>query len=186
MSLIKRPFFAQEGKSLILIGMPGSGKTTLGKALAQKLSWVQVDTDFLLQAWWGIDLENLRNILGLKKFLKAEEDIVLNLKLNRCVISTGGSVIYSDKAMAYLQRLGVIIYLKAPLKALQTRIAKAPLRGLALKPGQSLADLYQERTPLYTKYAHFSLNTTKPLTWCVDTILTWLKKHKEFQREKFF
>jgi len=171
---IKRTFFLQQGKSIILIGMPGSGKTTLGRALAKKLSWAHVDTDFILQAWWGIDLETLRNKLGLKKFLQAEEETILSLKLNRCVISTGGSVIYSPKAMEYLKRLGHIVYLQASLKTLKERIALAPLRGLALKPGQTLEDLYKERTPLYEQYAQFRVHTEKSLTTCLDEILAWL------------
>ncbi|SDN64382.1 shikimate kinase [Desulfonauticus submarinus] len=179
---IIRSFFIQTQKCLILIGMPGSGKTTLGKAIASKLSWAHVDTDFIFQAWWGTDLETILKTIGLDGFLKAEEEIILSLKLNRCIISTGGSVVYSKKGMHYLQKLGYIIYLHANLKTLQDRIAKNPERGMIIKPNQNLEDLFNERSPLYERYAHFTISTEAPLNQNIKEIITWLSQQKN---EKF-
>jgi len=156
--------------------MAGAGKTTLGKALAQKLNWLHVDTDYLLEAWWGTELETLRKTLGANDFLRAEQEIILQLKVKKTVISTGGSVVYSEQAMNYLRQLGKIIYLQASQETLEQRIKQNPKRGLIIQPGQTIADLVAERTPLYQKYAQFSIHTESNLDQNLEQILTWLKK----------
>ncbi|MDQ7032965.1 MAG: homoserine kinase [Desulfonauticus sp.] len=171
---IKRSFFQQKQKCIVLIGMPGAGKTTIGQILAKSLSWAHVDTDFLLQSYFGTDLETLRQTLGLENFLQAEEKIILDLKLNRCVISTGGSVVYSSQAMHYLQQLGYIIYLQANLQLLQARIQKNPNRGLAIKPGQNIEQVFKEREPLYKKYSQFTITTETTIDNTVREIIQWL------------
>ena len=151
----------QQSPCLILIGMAGAGKTTIAKALSQAMSWPHADTDALMEAWFGVRLEEVRNRLGVKQFLKAEEDCILRLKLSRCIVSTGGSVIYSPKAMHKLQELGLIINLQAEYHTIAERINRFPDRGIAMAPGQTLEDLYWERYPIYEKYADLTVQTDK-------------------------
>lgn len=160
-----------------MIGMAGSGKSTLGKLLSQSLSWAHVDTDWLLEAWWGTNLQSIRDHLGLKGFLQAEEKVVLDLRLNRCVISTGGSVVYSAPAMDFLKSLGPIIYLHAELQTILKRVQNVSTRGLAMDKGQTLEDIYLQRKPLYEQYADFVVSTDQNSPQeCVQLIEQWLKK----------
>lgn len=163
--------------NIILIGMAGTGKTTLGAKLSGHLSWSHLDTDYLLQAWWGIPLQSLHDWLGLEKFLLAEEQMLTRLNVNRCVISTGGSVVYGQKGMQHLKKMGRIIELYAELEIVQTRVKNPNSRGLAIKKGQTLTDLYYERKPLYAAYADQRVNTgnLKPED-CIKEITAWLKK----------
>jgi len=157
--------------------MAGTGKTTLGAKLSRHLSWSHLDTDYLLQAWWGIPLQSLRDWLGLDKFLLAEEQMLIRLNINRCIISTGGSVVYGQEGMRHLQKLGRIIELYAELKTIQARVKDLNSRGLAIKNGQTLTDLYYERKPLYAAYADKRVNTGKLTPEdCIKEITAWLKK----------
>ncbi|MFW5932469.1 MAG: homoserine kinase [Desulfohalobiaceae bacterium] len=173
----KHPFFDQdpEYSCLTLVGMPGSGKSTLAKHLAQELGWAFVDTDLLLQAWFGLPLQELREKLGNAYFLQAEEQIVLRLWLQRCIIATGGSVIYSQQAIQKLQDIGQIIYLQAGYPTIAHRVFQHPQRGLVLKPDQSLEDIYLERTPKYLAAADLALSTEDySLQQCVAIIKDWM------------
>jgi len=173
----KSSFYVQKKPCISLIGMAGSGKSTLGRLLSQSLSWAHVDTDRLLEAWWGTNLQSIRDHLGLKGFLQAEEKIVLDLRLNRCVISTGGSVVYSAPAMDYLKSLGPIIYLHSELQTILERVQNLSTRGLAMDKGQTLEDIYMQRKPLYEQYADFVVSTDQNSPQkCVQLIEQWLKK----------
>lgn len=175
--LKQRPFY-ESSKSdtgcLVLIGMPGSGKSTLGSMLAGKLDWLHVDTDQVLEAWWGLPLQDIKDRLGLDRFLTAEERAVIGLWLSRCVVSTGGSVVYSEDAMAKLKSMGAVVFLEASLQTIAERIGTYEQRGLAIRPGQDLADLFQERMPLYRRYADFTLRTDQcsPVD-CIQHLYTW-------------
>ncbi|CAM2059352.1 Shikimate kinase [Desulfovibrionales bacterium] len=189
--------------TISFIGMAGTGKTTVGKGLAVALGWACIDTDRLLEAYFGIHLQDLVDTLGLSDFLIAEEQLVTNLDTNRCIISTGGSLIYSFKAIARLKSLGPVIYLKASLATIRRRMAEShycsglsncPIdtaappkpdateelhfykrRGLVIAPDQTLEDLYYERLPLYAKAADFILATdTLTATDCIETVRRWL------------
>ncbi|GAB6888823.1 homoserine kinase [Desulfothermus okinawensis JCM 13304] len=158
-------------KNISLIGMPGSGKSTIVKRLATALNFTWIDTDLLIESWFGRPLQEIRDRLGNKNFLKAEEFIVLNLYVNRCVIATGGSVIYSERAMRHLKKSGPIVYLRCQLEEIEKRISMSPHRGLVIENGQSIKDLYMERSPLYSKYSDFVVDTDRfSVSECVNKI----------------
>jgi shikimate kinase len=165
---------------LSLIGMPGSGKSTLAGSLSRRLGWAHVDTDHILEAWYGLSLENLMARLGKAGFLLAEERIVADLDLSRCVIATGGSVIYSARAMQRLHDLGDVVYLEADYRAISERVARCPDRGLAMDRDQDLHAIYLERTPLYESHADFTLSTEhNDPDECVSAIERWVHERKE-------
>lgn len=139
--------------NVILIGMPGAGKSTIGVLLAKQLGLDFVDTDLLLQRQERLRLQQLITLKGLHSFRKAEEQMLLSLNCASTVIATGGSVIYSEPGMAHLKNLGRRIYLDISLPQLTQRIADMGERGILMAVGQSFADLYAERAPLYRCYA---------------------------------
>lgn len=145
--------------NIILIGMPAAGKSTLGRDLALRLGWAFVDTDLLMEAWWGAPLQQIRDHLGLTDFLRAEAEQILRVHLNQCIIATGGSVVYSEAAMAHLQTLGHIVLLASSYENIARRLTNPLSRGLAIGPDQTLKDLYDERTPLYARYAQVTVDT---------------------------
>ena len=147
-------------KNLILIGMPGAGKSSVGKRLARVLSFSFLDTDQLMEERWGCLLQEIIDSEGLEAFSRKEAETVLSLDVVRHVISTGGSVVYSPRAMAHLQDLGWILWLDLPLEELERRLANGMEgRGIVRTPEQSLADLYRERRPLYERYAQIRVET---------------------------
>ncbi len=139
--------------NLILIGMPGAGKSTVGVLAAKAVGLGFVDTDLLIQQWAGDSLQNLVDERGYEGFLALEEKMVCQLRVSDHVIATGGSVVYSPAAMAHLKAAGVVIYLKTPMETLEDRVSRASARGIAIKPEQTFAALYQERSALYGAYA---------------------------------
>jgi len=171
--------------NIILIGMPGSGKTTLGKKLAHTIDWAFIDTDNLLMSWFGLGLEQLLNNLGIEGFLQAEKKIVQELIIHRSVIATGGSVIYSESAMRKLQDIGKITYLHADYQIIEKRVSNNPQRGLVTPRGQTLWEVYSERVPSYREYADLEISTenTNPEE-CVYIIMEGLNEKKEFPEIK--
>ncbi len=160
---------------LTIIGMPGAGKSTVGQALAHQLEWAFVDTDHLIEASYAARLQSITDAMGKEEFLDIESTIVQTLRVRRTVIATGGSVVYREAAMRHLQHLGAVIYLDVPLSLIIKRIALNPERGLAIAPGQTIEDLYEERRNLYQKYATHCIQAEKrsPAA-CVHEILTLL------------
>ena len=150
---------AEHDPCLIFIGMPGAGKSTLASALARRMGWAYLDTDHLMQAWYGLPLESLRQALGRERFMLAEEETLLSLDVHRCVIATGGSAVYSPRAMQALKCNGVVLYLQADYSTIVQRIGRHPERGLVMQSGQSLRDIYLERRTLYERYADLVLST---------------------------
>jgi len=147
-------------RNLILIGMPGAGKSTVGKYLARSLSLPFLDTDLLIEDRWRSSLQEIIDSEGLEAFRVKEEETILSLTVVRHVISTGGSVVYYPQAMAHLQDLGWILWLDLPLEELESRLANGvENRGIVRTPNQSLADLYRERKPLYERYAQLRVGT---------------------------
>lgn len=174
---LKEPCVPVQGSSLILIGMPGSGKSTVGRLVGRAAGRAWVDTDYLLEAWWGMPLQALRDSLGLESFMQAEEKMILSLKFYMTVISTGGSVVYSRAAMERLQTMGRVVFLKAGLETITRRIADPSSRGLASRSGQSIEDIYLERMPLYEQYAGFTVDTDhKDPELSAKQIVSWLRK----------
>ena len=142
------------GKSnIILIGMPGSGKSTVGVLLAKVLGYDFVDTDLLIQLREGCTLEEIIKRKGIDAFLDIEGEVCAALNTQKTVVATGGSVIYRSHAMEHLSEDGRLIYLQVDLDGLTERLNDLAGRGVALREGQSLADLYEERTVLYERWA---------------------------------
>lgn len=135
--------------NIVLIGMPGSGKSTIGVLLAKALGMEFVDTDQVIQEKYGDRLQSILDTNGVDAFLKLEEDIVAALEYEKTVIATGGSVIYGPRAMAHLREQGTIVYIRLPYETIEQRINNMATRGIALREGQTLHDLYDERIPLY-------------------------------------
>ena len=144
--------------NLILIGMPGAGKSTIGMLLAKHANLGFLDTDLLLQSREGRSLQQIVDQDGYLGLRAAEERLILSLNCTNQVIATGGSVVYSESAMQHLQNLGRIIFLHLPLAELLPRLVDLDTRGLVRRPGQSIRDLYAERLPLYRRYADFTID----------------------------
>lgn len=143
----------QAKNNIILIGMPGSGKSTVGVVLAKQMSKDFLDTDVLIQTREGRSLQEIVDNDGHMVLRDIEEKVLLSIEANNQVISTGGSAAYSDPAMQHLRQNGIVIFLHADLDTLRERIENYETRGLAKKPEQSFEDLFEERYTLYTKYA---------------------------------
>ena len=139
--------------NLVLIGMPASGKSTVGVILAKALGYDFVDTDLVIQNRTGKRLEELMEERGIDGFLKLEEEINADITCSHTVLAPGGSVIYGEKAMRHFQEIATILYLQVPLDMLELRLHNMKERGVALRDGMTLEDLYNERTPLYETYA---------------------------------
>ena len=140
--------------------MPGAGKSTLGVLLAKTLGMSFVDTDIVLQEQEGRLLHEILNADGLEHFLEAEESTVMQLKVENCVIATGGSVVYSQKAMEYLRSTGITIYLSVPFEEIQKRIGNIKTRGVVIPTGKSIEDVFTEREPLYITHCDIMLDCT--------------------------
>ncbi|WP_303722407.1 shikimate kinase [Malonomonas rubra] len=147
--------------NLILIGMPGAGKSTVGVILAKRLGYNFIDTDLLIQAQEQCRLQEIIDQRGVEVFRQIEEQVLLNLKATRTVIATGGSVIYSQQGVEKIGRAGRLVYLQVSLDELQRRIADMGQRGLVMNKGQNFADLYRERTPLYEKFAELTVDCSE-------------------------
>ncbi len=148
----------QNQSNIILIGMPGSGKSTVGIILAKMIARDFVDTDVIIQISQGRSLQDIVNMEGHMVLRQIEEDILLNLKCFNHVIATGGSAIYSHSAMNYLKSQGDIVFLDVDLPTLRSRIHNFETRGLAKQSDQTFTDLFEERGNLYKKYADFMID----------------------------
>ncbi len=140
-------------QNVVLIGMPGSGKSTCGVIAAKVLLKNFFDTDLLVQGLEQSRLQELIDEKGTDYFFAAEESAILSLQLEATVIATGGSVIYSEPAMQHLKSLGRVIYLRLGYETMLKRINDLTTRGIVVKNGTTLLDMYNERIPLYEKYA---------------------------------
>ena len=145
-------------EKIILIGMPGAGKSTVGVILAKTLGYDFLDTDLSICRRAGTTLQNILDHQGQGYFLDYEEETVLRLSPQRTVIATGGSVPLREKAMAHLKSQGKVVYLKVALPEIKKRLSNIKTRGIAFGPGQTLESLYQERCPIYEKWADITVS----------------------------
>lgn len=139
--------------NIVLIGMPGCGKSTCGVLAAKALLKNFFDTDLLIQNNENSTLQNILDEKGIEYFKKAEEDAILSLNIAGTVIATGGSVVYSEKAMEHLKEIGKVIYLHLSYETMEKRINNITTRGVVLEKNTTLKDMYNERLNLYNKYA---------------------------------
>ena len=149
---------AVEYQNVTLIGMPGSGKSTVGVLLAKTLGYRFVDADLLIQQREGALLQDILDQRGVEAFLDVEEAVIRDLDCTRTVIAPGGSAICLEDAARHLKELGLVVYLHVPLEELERRIRNITTRGIAMSPGQTLADVYAAREPLYRKYADLTVD----------------------------
>lgn len=145
-------------KNIILIGMPGAGKSTVGVVLAKILGYRFLDSDLLIQEREGRLLCDILEQDGLAGFLSVEEEVNAGITAKNTVIATGGSAVYSARAMEHFKEIGVVVYLRHSLEEIMERVGDVKKRGIALKEGQDMAGLYHERCPLYEKYADIVLD----------------------------
>lgn len=139
--------------NIVLIGMPGVGKSTIGVILAKILGYKFIDADIVIQQEEGKLLREIINSEGVEGFIQVENRVNASLDCHKAVIATGGSVVYGKEAMEHLQQIGRVVYLKVDYEIINQRLGNLKGRGVVLKEGQDLKALYEERIPLYEKYA---------------------------------
>lgn len=144
--------------NIVLIGMPGVGKSTIGVVLAKMLGYQFVDADLVIQEKEGKLLCEIIEEVGAEGFIEVENRINSQIEAEHAIIATGGSAVYGAEAMAHLKETGTVLYLKLPYEELNRRLRDIKGRGVVLKEGQTLRDLYEERVPLYEKYADITVD----------------------------
>ena len=148
----------QAKSNIVLIGMPGCGKSTIGVLLAKRLGLHFADTDLFIQAGEGKSLRRLIEVHGMRQFCEIECGYIERVNVTGAVIATGGSAVYYDSAMQHLQTLGTIVYMQLPLTELRRRLGDLNARGVVLEPTETLDSLYQKRIPLYEQWADLTVN----------------------------
>ena len=165
--------------NITLIGMPGVGKSTIGVVLAKVLGYQFLDSDLLIQKQEKRKLHQIIAQEGNDGFQAIENRVNASIEAEETVIATGGSVVYCQEAMEHLKSVGTVVYLKLSLNELSKRLGNLKGRGVVLKEGQTLADLYRERTPLYVKYADIVIDQEgQALETCLQAVLETLEKQK--------
>ena len=160
-------------KNIVLIGMPGVGKSTIGVIIAKILGYQFIDADLVIQEQYGKLLKEIIAERGTEGFVQVENDV----NPEKAVISTGGSVVYCTEAMEHLSEIATIVYLKLDLYSLERRLGNLKQRGVVLKEGQTLKDLYDERCPLYEKYADIVISENHcSVEKTVDKVVTKLRQ----------
>ena len=144
--------------NIILIGMPGCGKSTVGVVLAKAANMDFIDSDLVIQKETGVKLSQLIDQYGDEGFREIENRINAHLDTENSVIATGGSVIYGEEAMRHLKDIGTVVYLKLSYEAIEDRLGDLHARGVTIKPGWTLRDLYNERVPLYEQWADMTVD----------------------------
>ena len=148
-------------ENIVLIGMPGVGKSTIGVVLAKVLGYKFMDSDLVIQEQTDRLLKDIIAEEGIDEFINIENKVNASINTEKSIIATGGSVVYGKEAMEHLSRIGTVVYLKLPYASLVRRLGNLKDRGVVLKEGQTLKSLYEERTPLYEKYAHLTVDEEK-------------------------
>jgi shikimate kinase len=167
-------------KNIVIIGMPGAGKSTMGVILAKTLGLKFVDTDIAIQERTGRLLQAIIDEDGPDAFMKCEEETCLSLRCRGTVIATGGSAVFSEKAMEHLKEDGVVVYLRISCEEMVRRLGNITTRGIVLVKGQGLREMYDERIPLYERYADITIDCTGDhFEDCVGTVIGELGRYGE-------
>lgn len=163
--------------NIVLIGMPGVGKSTVGVILAKILGYQFVDADLVIQKEEGKLLKDIIAEKGTDGFIQVENRVNSNLQVHESVVATGGSVVYGTEAMEHLCEIGTVVYLKQSLRKLERRLRNIKNRGVVLRTGQTLKDLYRERTVLYEKYADIVVDESDlNVEQTVEAVIAALKR----------
>ena len=158
--------------NIVLIGMPGVGKSTIGVVLAKMLGYDFIDADLVIQEKEKKLLREIIAEVGAEGFIEVVNRVNSSIEAEHAIIATGGSVVYGAEAMAHLKEIGTVLYLKLPYEELQKRLRDIKGRGVVLKDGQTLKDLYEERVPLYEKYADLTVDEERcSIEQTIDKIL---------------
>jgi len=144
-------------KNIILIGMPGCGKSTVGIILAKIIGYEFIDSDLIIQRERDMLLPELIERYGVDGFRQIENEINASITATKSVIATGGSVVYGDEAMAHYKEIGTVVYIKLPCDEIAERVGDLSQRGVAAHPSQTIVDIYNERAPLYERYADITV-----------------------------
>ena len=163
-------------RSISLIGMAGAGKSTISNELAKIIDYEIIDSDFFIEKEYGQSLQNILDNKGYLKLREIEEDILLKINFNKIILSTGGSAIYSNKAMNYLMDNSTVFFLDVPFDQIIERVKNFSARGFAKSPNQSLQEAFVEREFLYKKYSHHIVDNSSDINACVVKILKLLKE----------
>lgn len=145
-------------KNIVLIGMPGAGKSTIGVLLAKAMNYDFLDADLVIQQKYNKKLYEIINDEGIEAFLKIEDETISNINVKGTVIATGGSAIFGENAMKNMKKDGVVVYLKLSCEEIVKRVNNIKTRGIAMSEGKSISDIYNERIPLYEKYADITID----------------------------
>lgn len=164
-------------KNIIFIGMPAVGKSTVGVVVAKRLGYEFIDTDLLIQKQEGRLLREIIAEEGIDGFLAIENQVNREVEADGAVISPGGSVVYCEEAMAHYKETGTVVYLQADFEEISGRLKNAKKRGVALREGQTLRDLYDERTKLFEAYADITVSETgQELSETIEKVLEALDR----------
>ena len=169
-------------ENIVLIGMPGAGKSTIGVVLAKIMGYQFLDSDLLIQEQKQKRLFELIEEYGNDEFLQIENQVNQSILVDRCIIATGGSAIYGKEAMEHLRNIGTIVYLDISYFSLKKRLGDLKKRGVTLKDGQTLKNLYAERVPYYKQYADIKVSCERRSIQKIA--LEIATKVKQFQNEK--
>ena len=157
--------------NVILVGMPASGKSTIGVVLAKVMSKNFIDTDITIQQIEGRTLQTIIDAEGNEYFGKVEEKVLMDFDEENCIVATGGSAIYYEKAIEKFKEKGVVVYLKVSPESIHKRLHNLDTRGVTLKPGQTIDDLYAERVPLYEKLCDIEVTAENMDIWDIAEII---------------
>lgn len=163
-------------RNIVLIGMLASGKSTVGRLLAERLRRPFVDTDAVLEQRHGMPLAELLQACGAAGFVAREEQAVLDLDVQGAVIATGGSVVYGGRAMSALREHGIVVLIDCSLPVLARRLGDPAARGMVIAPGQTLEELLQERLPLYRRYADITVGCDAEPEAVVEEVIEALRE----------
>lgn len=158
--------------NIVLIGMPGSGKSTIGVLLAKNLAYQFLDSDLIIQDKIGMKLQEYIDTYGPDQFSQIEDQINSEIETNHAVIATGGSAVYGKHAMKHFSETAIIVYLRVSFEALQHRIKNFSSRGIVVPEGETFLDVYNERIPLYERYADVTVDTEGKEFWDVVEEMT--------------